>query len=196
MYSYIKGRVEEKGVDYVVIDNNGIGYLIYTSANTIYSLKTDEKDVKVYTYLYVREDAMNLYGFESREELEMFKLLLNVSGIGPKAALSILSTLKPLDIKLAVINNDIDTLAKPSGVGKKTSKRIILELKDKIDDNIISGDETIELQDTLNMNEVIGALMALGYTRSECNNALSKIDKAGLSTEEIIKKALKELAKK
>ncbi|EOD00675.1 Holliday junction branch migration protein RuvA [Caldisalinibacter kiritimatiensis] len=195
MYKYIKGRVTEKGVDYIVIENNGIGYLIYTSKNSIMSMEDNVEESTIYTYLNVREDAITLYGFISKDEVDMFRLLMSVSGIGPKVALAILSTLSTNNIKLAIINDDIKALSKAPGIGKKTAKRIILELKDKIDNNIVIEENRV-IENTNNIDEVIGALLSLGYTRNECNNVLAKINKENLKTEEIIKIALKELSKK
>lgn len=194
MYKYIKGNIDEIGEDYVVVENNGIGYFIYTSKNSIFTIKSDVRNIKLFTYLNVREDEMSLYGFSTIEELEMFKLLLLVTGIGPKVALGVLSTLTPSKIKMAIINNDVNTLATAPGIGKKTGKRIILELKEKIDDNIIVED-TIHGIDNDNIEEVYQALISLGYTRNEINNTLSKVDKKGLNTEEILKMALKHITK-
>lgn len=194
MYKYIKGNIDEIGEDYVVVENNGIGYFIYTSKNSIFTIKSDVRNIKLFTYLNVREDEMSLYGFSTIEELEMFKLLLVVTGIGPKVALGVLSTLTPSKIKMAIINNDVNTLATAPGIGKKTGKRIILELKEKIDDNIIVED-TIHGIDNDNIEEVYQALISLGYTRNEINNTLSKVDKKGLNTEEILKMALKHITK-
>lgn len=196
MYQYIKGNVEEVGDSYVVIENNGIGYYINTSRNSINYIKNNLSECKVYTYLNVRDDDMSLFGFASMEELNMFKLLLIVSKIGPKVALGVLSTITPSNIKLAILSNDVTALTKAPGIGKKTANRMILELKDKIDDNIDMDKDMLFSQDSDNLDEVSGALISLGYSRSEITNILSKIDREGLSTEAIIKNALKELAKK
>ncbi|WP_425446037.1 Holliday junction branch migration protein RuvA [Dethiothermospora halolimnae] len=195
MFSYIKGQLEEIGDNYVVIENNDIGYIINTSQNSIANLKGKEGKVKLYTHLHVREDDISVFGFYNKEELDMFNLLLLVSKIGPKVALSILSTLSTSNIKLAIISNDVKTLSKAPGIGKKTANRLILELKDKIDDDIpIEGEDLLTNGDIFD-DEVIGALLALGYTRVEANSALKKIDKTGLNTEDIIKKTLIQLSK-
>ncbi|MTI47798.1 Holliday junction branch migration protein RuvA [Sporosalibacterium faouarense] len=195
MFQYIKGKIEEIGDNYVVVENNNIGYLIHTSKNSISNLNKDVNNCKVYTYLNVREDEMSLYGFATKEELDMFNLLLKVSKIGPKVALGVLSTMTPSNIKIAIFNNDVTTLTKAPGIGKKTANRVILELKDKIDDkvdleNVVFGND-IESD----FDEVSAALVSLGYNRNEISRVLSKIDKTALDTEGVIKKALKELAK-
>ncbi len=196
MYRYIKGIIEEIGDSYVVIENNEIGYLINTSRNTINFIKKNSNECKIYTHLNVREDDISLYGFISKEELDMFHLLLYVSKIGPKVALGILSAMVPANIKLAIVTNDVNALTKAPGIGKKTANRIILELKDKIDDNIDVVSSNMENEIQNDSDEVIAALNTLGYSRNEVAEALSKIDTSGLKTEAIIKAALKQLAKK
>ena len=196
MYRYIKGIVEELSDGYIVLENNGIGYYINTSKNTIYNLKKDNDIVKIYTHLHVREDDISIYGFYTVEELDMFNLLLTVSKIGPKVALGVLSTMNPSNIKFSILNNDDKSLSKCPGIGKKTASRMILELKDKvhIDENINEEDLVFNNSEE-DFDEVIGALMSLGYTQSEGKQVLSKINKEKFSTEEIIKLALKELSK-
>ncbi len=194
MYRYIKGKIEEVGEDYLVLENNGIGYMIHASKNSLKSIQDRSDNVKIYTYYNVREDGVSLFGFLTKEELNMFKLLLMVSKIGPKVALGLLSSMTPVNIKLAIVNEDSNTLSKAPGIGKKTANRIILELKDKIEDNIII--EQINSTDlSIDTDEVIVALLALGYTRSEAYSALSKMDISNKKTEEIIKLALKNLSK-
>ncbi|RKD34664.1 Holliday junction branch migration protein RuvA [Thermohalobacter berrensis] len=196
MYQYIKGTIDEIGEDYIVIANNDIGYKIYTSTNTIAGIGNEYNNRKIYTHLYVREDEMTLYGFLSKDELNMFKLLLTVSKIGPKVALGLLSTLSSANIKIAIINEDTKALSKAPGIGKKTAERLILELKDKISDNIVEdvqfGQPTIKND----FNEAVNALLALGYTKNEVNTVLSKNKLDGYTTEDIIKIALKELSKR
>ncbi|KPU28003.1 ATP-dependent DNA helicase RuvA [Caloranaerobacter sp. TR13] len=194
MFSYIIGDISEIGEDYIVIDNHGIGYFINTSKNTICNLKDKLKGIKVHTHFHVREDGISIYGFISKEELEMFKLLLLVSKIGPKVALGILSSLTPDSIKQAILNEDIKLLSTAQGIGLKTGKRIVLELKDKIKDDIFT-EISIFKTDSF-VDEAVGALISLGYSRSEINNVLSKTDTSGLKTEEIIKIALKKLSTK
>ncbi|SCG83561.1 Holliday junction DNA helicase RuvA [Proteiniborus sp. DW1] len=195
MYQYIKGSIEDIGEDYIVVENNGIGYIVYTSKNSIVDIGQNMTNRKILTHLIVREDNMSLYGFTTEEELKMFKLLITVTKIGPKVAIGLLSTLTTSAIKNSIINKDTSTLSRAPGIGKKTAERIILELKDKIDGDITydeGTDEFIPLDET---EEIIIALISLGYTRSEIFKALSKIDTEGKKTEEIIKLALRNLSK-
>ena len=200
MISYIKGILEHKDVDYIIVDVNGIGYKIFTSLSTIQSLKEVGSEVKIYTYLQVREDNISLYGFASIEELKMLELLLKVSGVGPKVALSIISNISPSKFSLAIITDDEKTLAKVPGIGKKTAQRIILELKDKIkkeqkDISSYSEDSDnvdIDKKDT-KASEAIAALMVLGYTALEASRAVSAVYSDELDLEDIIKNSLKKL---
>ncbi|WP_416198140.1 MAG: Holliday junction branch migration protein RuvA [Sporanaerobacter sp.] len=193
MYDYIIGEIVEIREDYLVLDNNGIGYKIYTSKNSLSNL-VDKERVKVYIYFNLREDGIFLYGFLTKEELSMFELLLLVSKIGPKIGIGILSTLSTNEIKLAILNNDVDSLCKAPGIGKKTANRIILELKDRIDDNI-NIDDTLDFVDNSDIDEAINALVALGYTKKEVDEVLCKIDIKDLTTEDIIKAVLKRMSK-
>ncbi|WP_026893973.1 Holliday junction branch migration protein RuvA [Clostridiisalibacter paucivorans] len=198
MFEYIKGIIDFIGEDYIVIENGGIGYKVFTSRNSILSINEDDgkKNCKIYTLLNVREDDISIYGFTSNEELKIFKLLLSVSKIGPKVGLGMLSTMSPNDIKLSITSEDVDNLSKAPGVGKKTARRIILELKDKIEYDISEDLTSVDISTHGNIDETITALMALGYTRIEINKVIGKIDMENLTTEETIKKALLELSKK
>lgn len=194
MFAYIKGRLDIKTNNYVVIDNGGIGYKIFMSSKAIENLKEIGNDVKVYTYYYVREDNISLYGFNSNEELRMFELLLSVSGIGAKSAINILSEILPSSFALAVISNDVSKLIKIPGIGKKTAERMILELKDKLKTEQAFAEDTkiSTLISTDNKtNEVIVALQVLGYTRKEIDKVLEKIDINSIGLEDAIKQALK-----
>jgi Holliday junction DNA helicase RuvA len=193
--AYIRGLIEEYGEDYIIIDNNGIGYYISMPINEIEKVKGQKGIVKINTYHYVREDSIDLFGFLEQESLNMFKLLLNISGVGPKAALSMLSSLSPQNMTLAIITGDEKTLCKAQGVGKKLAQRIILELKDKFKNyDFLSKDEgeTIQTNDSM---EAINALMSLGYTRQEAALAIKKVDTEGMEIEEIVRLALKALMK-
>ncbi|WP_066502728.1 Holliday junction branch migration protein RuvA [Abyssisolibacter fermentans] len=194
MYRYIMGIVDEIGEKYIVLNNNGIGYLIMSSKNTLDRLSLGA-ETKIYTHLHVRDDEMSLYGFNTLNELNLYKLLLSVSKVGPKVGLSLLSELSPEELKRAILMDDAKPLSKASGVGSKTAKRIILELKDKIDDNIlISNNESTTIDN--NVDEALFALQALGYSKMEISSALKKIDCKSDKTEDLIKLALKELAKR
>lgn len=199
MFAYIKGNLEIKTNGYVVVDVGGIGYKIFMSQNAIEKLGESGKEVKIHTYVRVREDDISIFGFNSNEELRMFELLLSVSGIGAKSSLTILSNISPSSFALAVISNDIGKLKKLPGIGPKTAQRIILELKDKlkteeaIDDNVEELKEAIVENDKV--SEAISALQVLGYSRREIDLALANIDKNNLSIEEIIRQGLKNLSK-
>lgn len=195
MYEYIIGDVVNIQEDYLVLENNGIGYKIYASKNSLSHI-SERENVKMYTYFNLRDDGIFLYGFGTREELDMFELLLLVSKIGPKIAMGILSVLKPNDIKVAIMNNDTKLLCKAPGIGKKTAGRIVLELKDRIDQNIDIEDSLNIVEENGNVKEAIDALMSLEYTKGEIDKALDRIDISGLTTEEIIKLVLKNMFKK
>lgn len=198
MFAYIKGSLEQKEINFVVIDVQGIGYKIFMPAKAIESLGEIGQIVKVHTYYYVREDNISLYGFSSNEELRMFELLISVSGVGAKSAIIMLSEINPSSFALAVISNDVSKLVKIPGVGKKTAERIILELKDKLKtEEAINKTEDLNLsiKDETKDSEAIAALQVLGYTRKEVENVLGKIDIKNLELEEIIKQALKYLGR-
>lgn len=191
MYYYIKGTLVQKSDNYIVVDTNGIGYMINTSLTTLNDLGSSGAEVTIYTYLHVREDAMELFGFSSQEEKNMFVHLISVSGVGPKAALSILSVASPAKFAVAVVTNDVKTITKASGVGPKLAQRIILELKDKLktDELGIDNSEEISFDASDNRSEAVSALIVLGYSPADAQKAVSKTD-ASLGVEEIIKKAL------
>lgn len=198
MYAYINGKIADKSNNYVVIDNNGIGYKIFMSQTAIEKLPEIGEMKKIYTYYHVREDNISLYGFLSNEELRMFEILISVSGIGAKSAIQILSSISPSAFALAVISNDISKIVKIPGIGKKTAERMILELKDKLktEQAISKNQEIVEaIHEDEKDNEAIIALQVLGYTRKEIEKALEKIEIQNLSVEEIIRKALCVLGK-
>ena len=195
MYAYIKGTLEIKASDHVVVEANGVGYRIFMSGNTIQRLGDLNSNVKVFTHYHVREENISLYGFYNLEELRMFELLISVSGVGAKSAIAILSNITPSAFALAVISNDIKALTKLPGIGAKSAQRIILELKDKLKtEETIAAEGDFEIQTVLakddNMHEAISALQVLGYPVKEATKAVSSIDCTGLSVEDIIKKAL------
>lgn len=190
MYYYISGTIVSRQNGFVVIDNGGIGYKVYTSETTRASL-SDGAQAILYTYLHVREDVFDLYGFATNEEREMFLQLLSVSGVGPKAALAILSVMPASGVALAVATNNAKALTKAAGVGAKMAQRVILELKDKLkNEQLIPAEYAQELSAaTDSQSEAVSALMALGYSQNEANAAVAKAD-TSLSTEELVKQAL------
>lgn len=195
MYYYIKGEVVLKESGFVVVDNSGVGYKIFTSGYTLANL--NEKTATLYTYLHVREDVFDLYGFSTNEELSMFIHLLSVSGVGPKAALSILSVVSPGGLAAAIITNDAKTLTKASGVGAKMAQRVILELKDKLKNTEILSEDVADFDtgsSTSSGSEAVSALMVLGYSQNDAKKAVAGVDQS-LTTEEIITLALKKMMK-
>ena len=198
MFAYIKGSLEQKSNNYVVIDVGGIGYKIFMATKAIEALGEIGEVVKVHTHYYVREDNISLYGFNTNEELRMFELLLQVSGIGAKSAIAMLSEISPSSFALAVISDDISQLVKIPGIGKKTAARIVLELKDKLKtEEAITKTEEVKLSITSEeeTSEAIAALQVLGYTKREIEKALENVDTKNLQLEEIIKQGLKNLAR-
>ena len=193
MYYYIKGELVLKQENFAVVDNGGVGYKIYTSGLSLSGVSVGD-EVTFYTYLYVREDIFDVYGFTKNDELTMFLHLLSVSGVGPKAALAILSTLTPNQLVLAVMTNDAKALTKANGVGAKMAQRVILELSGKLKNSEILPDESIPQEVTLDTSavEAVSALTVLGYSQAEAKKAVSKVDPT-LGVEEIVRKALAHL---
>ena len=201
MYAYIKGILAEVNTDSIVIENQGIGYQLYVSLQALEELPAIGMEVKVYTYLHVREDAMVLFGFPDREDLKMFQMLLTVSGVGPKGALGILSALSGDDLRFAILSGDSKAIAKAPGIGAKTAQRVILELKDKVSledafetktAHIAGGNVTVN--GTVK-NEAIQALVALGYSSSEAMKAVSQVEiSQEHKVEDVLKLDLKHMA--
>ena len=199
MISYIKGRLEIKSKDYIVVDVGGIGYKIFMSETAINELEKGT-EVKVFTYMRVREDDISLYGFLNNEELVTFELLISVGGVGAKSAITILSNITPSKFALAVITNDVNTLKKLPGIGAKTVARIILELIDKMKtEQSIEENKNEEIKEAIVLdnkaNDAVEALCVLGYTRKDVEKVLSNIDTNKLTVEEIIKQGLKYLGR-
>ncbi|MBV7275314.1 Holliday junction branch migration protein RuvA [Clostridiaceae bacterium UIB06] len=193
MYEYIKGIYEGMYRDYIVIENNGVGYKIYTSGSTLAKLPKNGEEVLIYLQQIVREDFIGLYGFLTREELNMFKLFLTINGVGAKAALSLLSISNVNNLKYAILSGDEKTIIKAPGIGKKMAQRIILELKDKIKTDELVSIENMEdniEEKKENVSEALEALVALGYSEKEAQKALEAVDKRD-SLESIIKNSLK-----
>lgn len=203
MYAYIKGILEEITEDAVVVEAGGIGYNIKVSASTADLLPGIGSEVKVYTYTLVREDAFSLYGFLTRDDLDIFKKLITVSGIGPKGGLAILSVMSADALRFAVMAGDAKAIAKAPGVGAKTAERVILDLRDKIslEDTLrgMGGDlgsgqaaDASGTADNLMKREAIEALVALGYSASDATAAVKKVEAGAEATSEtILKQALK-----
>ena len=201
MYSYIRGILTDMEEDLVVVEAGGIGYNIYTTGQTFDYLPSIGEEVKLYTYLNVREDALMLYGFLTKDDLCVFKLLIGVSGIGPKGALAILSVMTTDDLRFAVLGEDAKAISKAPGIGAKTAQRLILELKDKFSledafEQKLERTKASEVSDTKNAkNEAVQALVALGYSSSEALKAIGNIEiTPDTDVEEILKAALKNMA--
>ncbi|MCD8333592.1 MAG: Holliday junction branch migration protein RuvA [Clostridiales bacterium] len=201
MYAYIRGTLEEVREDYIVVETNGIGYQISVPMRILEELPERGAEVKIYTYLYVREDIFSLFGFSTQDELAMFRLLLNVSGIGPKGALGILSALSVNDIRFAVVSEDIKTITKAPGIGKKGAQRLIIELKDKIslEDAYESAlkDGLQDVPETMQIvkKEAMEALVALGYSSADAARALSGVEISDDSdVETVLRMALRSMA--
>jgi holliday junction DNA helicase RuvA len=193
MYEYIKGTYSGMNKDYIVVENNGIGYKIYTSGSTLAQTPKVDEEIKLYLQQIVREDFIGLYGFLTTEELNMFKLLLTINGVGAKAALSLLSISNVNNLKYAILSNDEKTIIRAPGIGKKMAQRIILELKDKIKPDelvAVGGEEILAQENTENISEALEALIALGYTEKEAQKVLDSVNKND-SLENIIKSSLR-----
>lgn len=202
MYAYIKGTLAYKHNDSIVVEANGVGYKINTSLSTIESAGPEGSEVKVFTHLYVREDILSLYGFVSQEELGMFELLITVSGVGPKAAVSMISAISPSKFGLAVITDDAKALTRAQGIGSKMAQRIILELKDKIKKEQLAAVSGVLKEQTVSdarsgskASEAVSALMVLGYTAVEASRAVSAVYSDDMDIESIIRNSLKNLVR-
>ena len=195
MFAYLKGILAIKRNDTVVIDVNGVGYKLNIPYSTYQLLPEVGEEVKLNTYMAIRENDISLFGFFSNEELRIFELLISVSGVGPKSAIGVLSDISPADFSLAVITDDVNRLTKVSGIGKKTAQRIIVELKDKMknEDVVVSCDEAPVIRSVVNsdIEEAIAALQVLGYPNKDAVNMVNAVANEGMSVEEIVKQALK-----
>ncbi|MFA5023550.1 MAG: Holliday junction branch migration protein RuvA [Patescibacteria group bacterium] len=193
MIAYLRGKILTKALNYFILEVAGVGYQIYAGENFLNDLKI-ASETEIYIHHQVREEVSDLYGFKTLEDLELFELLLSVSGVGPKSALGVLAIASGNDIKEAIIRNDANLLTKVSGIGKKTAERIVLELKTKV---IRSGG----VSTTLNSSSLLGsdeidALMSLGYSLSDARAALNLVDANIQDSGERVKAALKKMAKK
>lgn len=204
MFSYIRGELAEVMEEGIVIETGGVGFFVRVPQTVVSALPPQGRIVKVYTHFRVSEDAMQLYGFLSREDLELFRMLLGVSGVGPKAALGVLSVLTADDVRFAVLSDDSKTIARAPGIGPKTAKKIILELKDRLSledafEHRLSQNrqEDDVLPPAMNpQDEAVQALAALGYSAAESLRAVRSLeDTDGMDTETILKMALKKLSR-
>lgn len=202
MYAYIKGILTEITEDAIIIENQGIGYEIAVPGQVLDYLPSVGEEVKIYTYHYVREDAILLYGFLTKEDVRIFKMLIGVSGIGPKGALAILSVLSTDDLRFAILGDDAKAIAKAPGVGAKTAQRVIIELKDKLsledafEQKLANQAQKAELNPAIGVkNEAILALTSLGYSQSEALKVLQGIEiSPDDQVEDVLKMALKQMA--
>ncbi len=196
MLSHIKGILTEKTPSLAVIEAGGVGFEINVSPSTLSALPETGREATLYTYMSVREDAMELFGFVTRDEKRMFMKLISVSGIGPKTALGILGVISPADLSVAIVTGDASRLAKAPGIGKKTAQRLILELKEKVSESdLISspGAPVFVPKAQSAQSEAIEALMALGYTSSEAAGAVGRTDPSLTNVNDIIMQALRSL---
>ena len=201
MISYVKGELIALEEDKAIVDVNGIGYGVYMSGHALGMLPSIGEEVRLHTHLNVKEDAMQLFGFLTRDDLQVFKLLIGVSGIGPKGALNILSQLSPDDLRFAVVANDAKTIASAPGIGKKTAEKLIIELKDKLSiedvlNHTVNSEEKQESYSYANemQSEAIQALVSLGYGNAESMKAVKKVTiTEDITVEEILKLALKNI---
>ena len=197
MISFIKGELVYIGSNFIVLETGMIGYEVTVPQSVLVDLPRVGEIVKVHTYMYVREDAINLYGFLTRDDLEVFKLLITVSGIGPKGALAILSVLTTDELKYAILADDAKTITKAPGIGNKTAQKLIIELRDKLKvEDLFTKDNESTTAATTNdsVGEAVQALVALGYTSTEATRAVRAVPiEDNTSVEELIKAALKKL---
>ena len=196
MYAHIEGIVAEKDQDSIVLDANGVGYLLNVSGATLSMAPAVGERMKLYCVLNVREDAMELFGFYSREEKKMYERLRSVSGVGSRTALQILSAMSVRDLSIALISGDANALTRVPGIGKKTAQRLVLELKDKVDDAQLTGQAT-SISPKVNANgpeaEAIAALISLGYSNAEAAKAVSQVANQTQEADKLIFLALKGL---
>ncbi|MDD4200004.1 MAG: Holliday junction branch migration protein RuvA [Eubacteriales bacterium] len=199
MIGLLRGILADKGDGYIIVDVNGVGYQVNVPANTSAYLKAEGEEVLVHTAMIVREDDMSLYGFSGKGELDVFRKLTSVSGVGPKAAIAVLSAFTLDQFKQTIVFEDSKSLQRANGIGKKTAERIVLELKDKFTSESLidpcgnADDGAATSAANGGRAEAINALVSLGYSRGEATSALAEISESDLSTEEYIKRALKNM---
>lgn len=197
MLAYIKGTITEIGADEIIVETGGVGFSVFTSSQATTRL-TKNQQATIYTHLNVREDDMSLFGFLTKEERSVFRMLINVSGVGPKSALSILSCLSVDELRMAVLSDDYKAIAKANGIGPKTAQRLIIELRDKFHLEDVLGGYEENTSDTAVpedlVSEVAMALSSLGYSNVEALRAIKKVPNSeGMSVEQLLKAALKNI---
>ena len=199
MISYIKGSLEYIGDGNLIVETGGVGYGIFISPMTASTLPPLHSQIKIYTYMNVKEDGISLFGFNQMEDLELFNKLLTVSGIGPKGALGLLGFMPASQIIMAIVTDDVATLSKAPGVGKKTAQRLVLDLKDKFKNEDFVKSIAQEIGGEADFSvagdkaEAMEALLALGYNRSEAVKAVASVYKDGMDTQAVLKSALKKM---
>lgn len=201
MISYVRGELVAMEKSKIIVDVNGVGYGIFMPEASMGMLPQIGNEVKIHTYLNVREDAMQLFGFLTRDDLEIFKLLIGVSGIGPKGGLSILSKLTADDLRFAVLSGDAKAISAAPGIGKKTAEKVIIELKDKLDlEEMLQGPSeqgtmvsSVDTGANSVQSEAVQALVALGYGSTESLKAVKRVNLENATVEEVLKQALKHL---
>lgn len=202
MISYIRGDLADVAEDHIVVDVGGVGYGIFMSGSDMAGLPAVGREVKIHTYLHVKEDVMQLFGFLTKDGLEVFKMIIGVSGIGPKGGLNILTQMTPNDLRFAVMAGDAKAISKAQGIGKKTAEKLILELKDKLKvADVIGHDESVPARSGeiggagQIQNEAVEALVALGYGSTEAFQAVRNVEMTeGSTVEEVLKMALRQMA--
>jgi len=197
MIHYIKGELAHISENEIVIENNGIGYVIEVPLSVLPALPSKNEEVKIYTELYVREDMLKLFGFLTEEDLQIFRMLITVSGIGPKGALAILSLMTPEQLRFAILANDVDQISAAKGIGKKTASKLVIELQDRLKTKAGSGNEAAAVasggRGVSSRSEAVEALVGLGYSVAEATAALKRVSEEN-SLEEMIKLALRYLS--
>lgn len=197
MIHYIKGELAHISENEIVIENNGIGYVIEVPLSVLPALPSKNEEVKIYTELYVREDMLKLFGFLTEEDLQIFRMLITVSGIGPKGALAILSLMTPEQLRFAILANDVDQISAAKGIGKKTASKLVIELQDRLKAKAGSSNETAAVasggREVSSRSEAVEALVGLGYSVAEATAALKRVSEEN-SLEEMIKLALRYLS--
>lgn len=200
MYAFVEGQVCEKNTGELILLAGGVGYRIACSMNTLQVAPAVGETMRCHTILSVREDAMELFGFATKEEKRMFQSLTAISGVGPKLALAILGSMPLRDLNLAILMGDINALSRAPGIGKKTAQRIALELKDKISQADVdasgmpAGASPVPLAATDNVTEALEALIALGYSATEARNALAQVQDSASTVDQLIRQALRAMA--